>query len=108
MRPLVLICVASTAAAALSACSSNYSRYAYDNSPYGHCERQRSNNRVAGTVAGAAIGALAGSAIAGNSSNTEGTIAGGVIGGVIGNQVAKNSNPCPAGYYRYDSYGNPY
>ena len=60
------------------------------------CVRQ--DNRVAGTVAGAAIGALAGSAIAGRHDRTTGAVAGGVIGGVIGNQAAGSSVRCPDGY----------
>lgn len=64
------------------------------------CERERSENRAVGTVVGAGVGALLGSAIAGNSSNTAGTIVGGVAGAVAGNQIAKNSGqPCPTGYY---------
>ncbi len=39
---------------------------------------------------GQAVGALAGSAIAGNSSNTEGAIAGGAIGAMVGNQATKS------------------
>ena len=61
------------------------------------CVRQ--DNRAAGTVAGAAIGALAGSAIAGRHDRTAGAIAGGVVGGVIGNQAAGSSVRCPEGYY---------
>jgi outer membrane lipoprotein SlyB len=104
MRTLPLICVSLAAATALSACASG-GGYGYRGDRYAggryetRCERDRSNNRAVGTVAGAAVGALAGSAIAGNSSNTEGTIAGGVAGAVIGNQIAKG-DPCPADYYR--------
>lgn len=104
MRPISMICLAAVAATGLSACaSSGYDRYGYAadrySSPASACERDRANNRVAGTVAGAALGGLAGSAIAGNSSNTEGTVAGGVAGAIIGNQMAKGG-PCPGDYYR--------
>ena len=55
---------------------------------------------------GAGVGALLGSAIAGNSSNTEGTIIGGIAGAIAGNQIAKNtSQPCPPGYVLYDERG---
>jgi hypothetical protein len=68
--------------------------------PQTRCERSNSTNRVAGTVVGAGIGALLGSAIAGNSSNTAGTIVGGVAGAVAGNQLSKRTEqPCPPGYY---------
>ncbi len=44
-----------------------------------------------GAIVGAVTGGLLGSAIAGNSSNTEGTIAGAALGGVAGHQIAKSS-----------------
>ncbi len=67
------------------------------------CERS-SGNRAAGTVIGGVAGALLGSAIAGNSSNTAGTVVGGVAGAIAGNQIAKRNNePCPQGYYEYDT-----
>lgn len=97
MRALLSVCAASIAAMALSACAST--------SPYdtaqARCEANRQNDQVAGAAAGGALGALAGSAVAGNSSNTEGTIIGGIAGAVIGSQVAKG-RPCPPGYYAYD------
>jgi len=65
-----------------------------------YCERSNSNRAVTGTVIGGVAGALLGSAIAGNSSNTAGTVVGGVAGAVVGNQLAKRGNePCPQGYY---------
>jgi hypothetical protein len=65
-----------------------------------YCEKAQHNKRVTGTVVGGVVGALAGSAIAGNSSNTAGTIAGGVAGAIVGNQIAKRAGePCPPGYY---------
>jgi hypothetical protein len=68
------------------------------------CERAKSNQRVAGTVAGGLLGALAGSAIAGNSSNTAGVVVGGVAGAVAGNQLAKSKRPCPPGYVQRSYY----
>ena len=62
------------------------------------CERNRSNTRIAGTVGGAALGALAGRAIAGRGDNAEGTIIGGLAGAVAGNQLLKKKGPCPDGY----------
>ena len=64
------------------------------------CEREQRSDRVAGTVVGGVAGALLGSVIAGNSSNTEGTVIGGVAGAIAGNQIAKSGNPCPPGYRR--------
>jgi hypothetical protein len=72
-----------------------------------YCERSNSNRSVTGTVIGGVAGALLGSAIAGNSSNTAGTVAGGVAGAVVGNQLAKRGNePCPQGYV--ETYGQGY
>lgn len=46
-----------------------------------------------GTLAGAAIGGVAGSTIGGGSrANAVGAIAGAVVGGIIGNAVEKNNN----------------
>ncbi|MET0272695.1 MAG: glycine zipper 2TM domain-containing protein [Phenylobacterium sp.] len=103
MRVANLICLTAVMASGLAACASDGgSRYGYRGDRYSsetRCERDRSNNRAAATVAGAAIGAVAGSAIAGNSSNTAGTVAGGVAGAIVGNQLAKG-DPCPADYRR--------
>jgi hypothetical protein len=62
------------------------------------CERNRSNTRLAGTVGGGILGALAGRTIAGRGDNAEGTIIGGVAGAVAGNQLLKKKGPCPPGY----------
>jgi uncharacterized protein YcfJ len=64
------------------------------------------NNRMVGTVAGAGIGALAGSAVAGHNNKTEGAVLGGVLGAVIGNQVSKGSTDnCARAYGYYDASG---
>ena len=61
------------------------------------CE-ERTNSRVAGTLAGAAIGALLGNAVAKND-RAAGTIIGGIGGGVIGNQISKGDCEHAYGYY---------
>jgi hypothetical protein len=68
------------------------------------CEEQQ-NHRVAGTVGGAAVGALAGSAIAGRGHKTDGAILGGVVGAVIGNQATKPNQDCRHAYGYYDGNG---
>ncbi len=68
------------------------------------CERQRSG-RVAATVGGGAVGALAGSAIAGRGDRTEGAIIGGVLGAIAGNQLAKPDQSCSRAYGWYDKQG---
>jgi len=95
MKAVPILMAVAASAAALGGCASD--RYA------SACERDYANNRAAATVAGAAVGAAAGVAIA--KDDTAGALIGGAAGGVIGNQIAKNDNPC--GYrngYRDDRY----
>ncbi|MEO8115734.1 MAG: glycine zipper 2TM domain-containing protein [Phenylobacterium sp.] len=68
------------------------------------CEQQQ-NNRVAGTVVGAGLGALLGSAIAGHGDKTTGAVIGGIGGAVVGNQVAKSNTDCSRAYGYYDNNG---
>src|SRR5689334_22833026 len=68
------------------------------------CE-QRQNNRVAGTVVGAGLGAIAGSAVAGRGDRNEGAVIGGLAGALIGNQVAKGQPDCSRAYGFYDDRG---
>lgn len=68
------------------------------------CE-QRQSNRVVGTLAGAGIGALAGSAIAGHGARDEGAVIGGVAGALIGNQATKGKQDCARAYGFYDNQG---
>jgi len=68
------------------------------------CEERR-NNRIAGTVVGAAAGAILGSAVAGRGDRNEGAVIGGLGGAVIGNQVAKGRGDCVHAYGFYDNNG---
>jgi hypothetical protein len=69
------------------------------------CEERRSN-RVAGTVAGGVLGAIAGRAVAGHGDHNEGAVIGGLGGAVIGNQLAKGgSGDCRYAYGFYDDQG---
>ena len=68
------------------------------------CEQQHTN-RVVGTVAGAGIGAVVGSAIAGHGNRTAGAVIGAVGGGVIGNQLTRGNADCSHAYGYYDSTG---
>jgi hypothetical protein len=67
------------------------------------CRQQQHNNRVAGTVVGAGVGALAGSALAGPHSRGAGAVLGAVGGGALGNiaggAASANCAPAQAGYY---------
>ncbi len=57
---------------------------------------------MAGTVVGAGLGALLGSAIAGRGDHTTGAIIGGVGGAVVGNQVSAPNADCAHAYGYYD------
>ena len=100
MRKLVLLSAILASAVAVTGCASD-DGYGYT-SAREECLRQKDNNRVAGTVVGAGVGALAGTAIAGNDSNAAGAVVGGLAGAVVGNQLAKSRRPCPPGYYYRD------
>ncbi len=65
------------------------------------CEAQR-GNQVAGTVVGAGLGALIGSAIAGRGDHTTGAVIGGVGGAVVGNQLSSPNADCAHAYGYYD------
>lgn len=67
------------------------------------CEQRSSTNRAVGTIAGAGIGALLGSAVAGHGDRTAGAVIGGVGGAVVGNQIAKPRSNCDQAYGYYDS-----
>ncbi len=60
------------------------------------CEAQAHDNKVAGTVVGGVLGALAGNALGRGGGRTGGTIIGGVAGAAIGNNLARTH--CPDGY----------
>lgn len=68
------------------------------------CEQRRSQQAV-GTIAGAGIGALLGSAIAGKGDRTVGAVVGGVGGGILGNQLSKSGGDCAQAYGHYDNAG---
>jgi hypothetical protein len=90
MRKLVL--VAGLAAAAL------VPSFAFAQSS---CEQQR-DSHVTGTLAGAGIGALLGSAIAPRGDKAAGAVIGAVGGGVIGNQATRPDADCAHAYGYYD------
>lgn len=68
------------------------------------CEQRRSQQAV-GTIAGAGIGALLGSAIAGKGDRTAGALVGGLGGGIVGNQLSKAGADCAHAYGYYDNAG---
>ena len=66
---------------------------------------QQSGNQAVGTLAGAGLGALLGSAIAGRGDHTTGAVIGGVGGAIIGSQVTRPGADCAHAYGYYDRNG---
>jgi len=92
-----LLAAAMAAACAASALAVPQFAAAQPYGDYGRsdpCLEQRKAATTKGTVAGAALGALAGSALAGKGNKTEGAIVGGLAGGFVGHQVGKHSVKC--------------
>ncbi len=90
MKSALIISGVLAATLSLGACAS--SGYDSNGRYLSACERDQRDNRTAATVGGAAIGALAGVAIA--KDDDAGAVIGGAAGAVIGNQVARNDNAC--------------
>ncbi len=62
------------------------------------CQQARHDNRVAGTIVGAGLGAILGGAITGHGG---GAVAGGVGGAVAGNVIAGSGTHCGENQYGY-------
>ncbi len=69
------------------------------------CREAQHNHRVAGTVVGAGLGALIGSAVAGPGSRGAGAVVGAVGGGVVGNVAGGSSVNCDTRTGYYDGNG---
>lgn len=67
------------------------------------CEQR--DNRTAGTIAGAGIGALLGGAVAGRDDRAAGAVIGGIGGAIVGNQLSKPKDNCGQAYGYYDTKG---
>lgn len=73
------------------------------------CERDYQQNRQYATASGAALGAIAGAAIAGSNDRERGAAIGALAGGLLGNQLSAREDPCGygfGGYNRDGRYGN--
>lgn len=68
------------------------------------CE-QRQSQQAVGTIAGAGIGALLGSMVAGRGDRTAGAVVGGLGGGLLGHQLSKPGADCAHAYGYYDNSG---
>lgn len=66
-----------------------------------NCQDRRHDNRVAGTVIGAGLGALLGNVVSEGGGKTGGTIIGGVGGAVAGNVIAGSGTHCGENRYGY-------
>jgi hypothetical protein len=69
------------------------------------CERDYAENRRYATASGAALGALAGAAIAGENDRERGAAIGAIAGGLIGNQLSAREDPCGYGFGGYNRDG---
>jgi hypothetical protein len=83
----------------LAACASTGNDYA------SQCERDYWENRQYATASGAALGAIAGAAIAGEGNREEGAAIGAIAGGLIGNQLSERDDPCGYGFGGYNRDG---
>ena len=69
------------------------------------CERDYAQNRQYATASGAALGALAGAAIAGDGNREQGAAIGALAGGLLGNQLSERDDPCGYGFSGYNRDG---
>jgi uncharacterized protein YcfJ len=69
------------------------------------CERDYQENRRYATASGAALGALAGAAIAGERDRERGAAIGALAGGLLGNQLSERDDPCGYGFGGYNRDG---
>ena len=68
-------------------------------------ERDYQENRRYATASGAALGALAGAAIAGEGDRERGAAIGALAGGLLGNQLSERDDPCGYGFGGYNRDG---
>ena len=69
------------------------------------CQRDYERNRQYATASGAALGALAGAAIAGEGDRERGAAIGALAGGLLGNQLSERDDPCGYGFGGYNRDG---
>ncbi|QUD89456.1 glycine zipper 2TM domain-containing protein [Phenylobacterium montanum] len=58
------------------------------------CEQVKHDNKVIGTLFGAAAGAFLGGAVAGHGHKGDGALVGAAGGAVVGNQMSRSKQPC--------------
>ena len=69
------------------------------------CERDYAENQRYATASGAALGAIAGAAIAGERDRERGAAIGALAGGLLGNQLSERDDPCGYGFGGYNRDG---
>ncbi len=69
------------------------------------CQRDYAENRQYATASGAALGAIAGAAIAGERDRERGAAIGALAGGLLGNQLSAQEDPCGYGFGGYNRDG---
>ena len=91
MRVIISLAAVTLASAALGGCATN--QYA------SACERDYEQNRQRAAAAGAALGGIAGAAVAEN--DAQGAAIGAAAGGIIGYQMGSQDDPCGHGVSGY-------
>ena len=71
---------------------------AQTNTYYDACKRSTATRTTVGGLAGAAIGAFAGSKMAARGVRTEGAVLGGVLGAALGVKVGKDTAACSSAH----------
>lgn len=98
MKILIASAVAGVSLMSLSACATT-DGYA------SRCERDYAENQRYATASGAALGAIAGAAIAGDGNRERGAAIGALVGGLAGNQLSERDDPCGYGFGGYNRDG---
>lgn len=91
--------------AAVAGCGLLVSSCATTDGYASRCERDYAQNRQYATASGAALGALAGAAIAGERNREQGAAIGALAGGLLGNQLSERDDPCGYGFGGYNRDG---
>ncbi len=110
MRKLLIVAGLAAATAVPTAASAQsawqqYNPFAAPARGADACYSQQQNARMKGALAGAAVGAVAGSQLAGNGARTEGAVLAGAIGAVGGQEFGRRSVNCAPAYAPQGAYG---
>jgi len=98
MRTLMILTSVTLAGVAASGCATTRDYVSA-------CERDYAVNRQYATASGAALGAIAGAAIAGENDRERGAAIGALVGGLAGNQLSAREDPCGYGFGGYNRDG---